>query len=197
MSVDTVNVEITIPNCKISITNKIWNASAARNLENKVVDLLPALLIPVRTNTLKNFSADFFLPTTIHHATRVKGIVGQIFAILGGLLLDTLTFPIRLFTALPRYLYINSRPMHAVRKEILEIIQRDIESLDRPEIRDTVLKCLKHVKKADHVLIKVTWLELPNGRIVAPDKLTQNIVGVMRYYQRQLHFISIPCYFKN
>jgi len=197
MSVDTVNMRIITNACEILIGNKIWNASEARTLDSKVVDLLPALLIPVRTNTLKNFSADFFLPTTIHRATRVKGIVGQIFAILGGLLLDTLTFPIRLFTALPRHLYIHSRPMHAVRKEIQEIIQGDVENLDRPEIRDTALECLKRVKKADHVLIELTWLELPNGRIVAPNESNKNIVGVVKCYRHQLHFISVPRYFKN
>lgn len=197
MSVDTVNVEITISDCRIHIDNKIWDASAMRNLENKVVDLLPALLIPVRTNTLKNFSADFFLPTTIHRATRVKGIVGQIFAILGGLFLDTLTFPIRLFTALPRHLYINSRPMHAFRKEILEIIQRDVENVDKPDIRDSALECLKCVKKADHVLIKVTGLKLPNGRIVAPNESNKNMVGVEKSYRGQLYFIAVPRYFKN
>lgn len=199
MSVDTVNMRITTPTgCGIFIPNKIWNAEEVRKLDNKVVDLFPALLIPVRTNTLKNFSADFFLPTTIHRATRVKGVVSQIFAILGGLLLDSLTFPIRLFTALPRHLYINSRPMHAVHKEIQKLVQRDLEDPAKPEIRDEASKYLKSIQKADHVFIELAWLELPNRRLVVPNESNKKIVGAVEYYhRRQLHFISVPRYFKN
>lgn len=60
------------------------------------VSLIKATLCPVRTDSGKNFAIDFFLPTTINHAMKVQNTVRKIFAILGSLLLDAITFPIRL-----------------------------------------------------------------------------------------------------
>lgn len=134
----------------------------------KVVNLLPALLIPVRTNAWKNFSQDFFFPTTVHHATRIKGVVRQIFAILGALLLDIFTLPIRLFTALPRHLYIISHP-HPFYKEIQNKIQKRM-----PEAPDAeALRKLKDTKKAfqnaTHVHLEMRWQTL-NGNIINVDE---------------------------
>lgn len=70
--------------------------------KNNAVAIVPATLKPIRTNNFENFSKDFFLPTTINHAIRVENIVFKIFAILASLVLDVMTFPIRIFTCIPR-----------------------------------------------------------------------------------------------
>lgn len=75
----------------------------------ETVGLLGAVLRPVRTNTIKNFAKDFFLPTTINRALLVKNLVGKVFAILGALVFDTLTFPLRLASCVPALL-MNSNP---------------------------------------------------------------------------------------
>lgn len=64
---------------------------------------LNALLYPVRTNNLKNFSKDFFLPNVCNIARRASLIVLMVFA-----LFDIITFPIRVLTFLPRIIY-NAR----------------------------------------------------------------------------------------
>ena len=73
------------------------------------IAIIPATFKPVRTNNLKNFSKDFFLPTTLNHAIKVQHTVGKIFAILASLVLDVLTFPIRLLTVIPRVIS-NAKP---------------------------------------------------------------------------------------
>lgn len=75
----------------------------------QTVGVLGATLRPVRTNTLKNFAKDFFLPTTVNQALRVKPLAKRVFAILGALVLDTLTFPVRLLTCIPTILT-NTKP---------------------------------------------------------------------------------------
>lgn len=75
----------------------------------QTVGILGATLRPVRTNTLKNFAKDFFLPTTVNQALRVKPLARRVFAILGALVLDTLTFPVRLLTCIPTILT-NTKP---------------------------------------------------------------------------------------
>lgn len=75
----------------------------------ETVGILGATLRPVRTNTLKNFAKDFFLPTTVNQALRVKPLAKRVFAVLAALVLDTLTFPIRLLTCIPTILT-NTKP---------------------------------------------------------------------------------------
>jgi hypothetical protein len=75
----------------------------------ETVGVLGAVLQPVRTNTPKNFAKDFFLPTTVNQALRVKNHAIRVFAVLGALVLDTLTFPLRLVTCVPALLK-NSKP---------------------------------------------------------------------------------------
>lgn len=96
----------------------IWQTLISKDEQGKVlqllnsaetVGLLGATLRPVRTNTLKNFGKDFFLPTTVNQALRVKSLVKRVFAILGSLVLDTLTFPLRIITCIPAFL-MHSKP---------------------------------------------------------------------------------------
>lgn len=93
------------------------------------VHFVKAAFYPVRTNTLKNFATDLFLPTTLNVAIRVERAAYRAFAMIGAILFDFLTLSIRLVTAIPRL--ISNRnpkitPLHQllldqkVNKEVLE-----------------------------------------------------------------------------
>lgn len=78
-------------------------AKEKRSHNGRLVMVIPAVLYPVRTNNLKNFAKDFFLPTVINQALRVNHAVGKYFALFFATLLDLATFPVRLVTAAPRW----------------------------------------------------------------------------------------------
>lgn len=82
--------------------------------------LLCSTLMPVRTNNCKNWAEDFFFPTLVNHANKVKSVVGKIFAVLGALVLDLLTFPIRLLTCIPRVISNAAKGVHPLRKYLLD-----------------------------------------------------------------------------
>jgi hypothetical protein len=113
----------------ISVTNIENNSSWSKNLtETEYQNLKPlikgydtvfafrATLMPVRTNNLSNFAKDFFLPTVVNHAIEVQGVVGRIFAILGALILDSVTFPVRLLTCIPRVISNARQPENLFKK---------------------------------------------------------------------------------
>lgn len=159
----------------------------------KVVSLLPALLIPVRTNTWKNFSKDFFFPTTTHHATRIKGVVKSILAVLGALLLDIFTLPIRLFTALPRHLYIISHP-HPFYKEIQSELQKTMTEMPVEEAIRKLKDTRKKFQNATHVHLEMRWQAF-NGNIIKvnedqPDTVVDGDDRTIRLVQ-QPHGISL------
>lgn len=60
------------------------------------------LVRPIRTNNLKNFAKDLFSPTLFNYALKIESIVKRIFCSLGALVLDTMTFPVRLIMCIPR-----------------------------------------------------------------------------------------------
>lgn len=72
------------------------------NNSGKAVTLFPATLFPVRTNNFANFSKDFFLPTVMNQAIKVKNVAAKVFAVIGALFLDLATLAIRLLTFIPR-----------------------------------------------------------------------------------------------
>lgn len=78
--------------------------------------LLCGTLKPVRTNNCRNFVQDFFLPTLFNHAVKVQRVVAKIFAILGALVLDLLTFSIRLLTSIPRVIANRMKGEHPFKK---------------------------------------------------------------------------------
>lgn len=84
--------------------------------ENRyTVSWTAALLFPVRTNSLTNFSQDLLFPTLINHASKVDSIALRILAVIAAAVLDLITLPIRLVTAIPTFIS-NSRvpelPLH-------------------------------------------------------------------------------------
>ncbi len=107
-----------MPN-SISISNLHNNATwkkeltfeevqAIRNFANgkKTVAIFPAAFMPVRTNNCKNFTNDFFLPTLINQALKIKSIALKIFAFI----FDFITFPFRFLFCVPRIIANAVRP---------------------------------------------------------------------------------------
>ena len=68
----------------------------------RTVGTFQATLYPVRTNNLKNFTKDFFLPTTVNHTLHIRNIAIRVMGVVLSLGFDTITFPIRLLTCFPR-----------------------------------------------------------------------------------------------
>lgn len=65
-------------------------------------DLVLGLLYPIRIATAGECAVDFFLPTTVNHASEVEDVALRVFAILGAIILDLLTLAIRFVTVIPR-----------------------------------------------------------------------------------------------
>lgn len=70
-------------------------------------------LVPIRTNTLSNFTEDFFFPTLYHKASSVSSYAERFFENLVYFLIDLLTLPIRVITCIPRAIY-NTQKEHAL-----------------------------------------------------------------------------------
>lgn len=58
--------------------------------------LFKATIIPLRTDSWKDFAKDLFLPTVVNHAIKTDGIVLKVFASLFAIALDVVTFIPRL-----------------------------------------------------------------------------------------------------
>lgn len=92
--------------------------------------IIPAVCIPVRVHNWRDFSKDFFLPTTVNRAIKVQHIAGKAFAMLIALFVDVATLPIRFVTCIPRAIYNPTKeenplyqyllPQHTVSEELLE-----------------------------------------------------------------------------
>lgn len=78
----------------------------------RVVGIFPSLLKPVRSDCAKNFAKDFFLPTTLNQAIKIRSVAVRVFAVLASLVLDLATFPIRLLTCIPTVLRNSSPQTH-------------------------------------------------------------------------------------
>lgn len=62
--------------------------------------MLRGAAIPLRTNNLKNFSTDFFIPTYAHYSSKINRRALRIFASIFALIFDGISLPIR-FVATP------------------------------------------------------------------------------------------------
>lgn len=81
-------------------------------LSGRVSDL-DRVLYPIRTNTLRHFTEDFFFPLLYHHTNTIDSCVRRAFGYLACLLVDLLTLPIRAITSIPRAVY-NATTEHAL-----------------------------------------------------------------------------------
>lgn len=174
----SVNITITNPHTNYGIETQMWPKEYRKLMVSaKVIALLPALFIPVRTHTPEKFATDFFLPTTYNHAIRVNSKVRKIFAILGALLLDILTLPVRLLTCLPRCLY-NSRQTNPLYKFL-------------PGDRIGAFK-------TDYVVITETWKthdEENSASYQGVRGSLHNIFETTEHTKRyNFHFIQVPEY---
>jgi hypothetical protein len=119
--------------------------------------LLCGTFKPIRTNTCKTFAEDFFFPTLVNYALKVKSVVGKIFAILTALVLDIITLPLRLLTAIPRAIANKIKGEHPLRKYLIA------QNVD------------KKLLEGDHVTVQFKGVQ--DG---APYELIQNINFIER-----------------
>lgn len=146
----------------------------------KAVSILPASLMPVRTNNFHNFSKDFFLPTFVNHAIKVQHTVGKIFAVLGALILDTLTFPIRLLTCLPRTISNARKEQNPLKKYLIN-----------ERIAPKLLK-------SDHVKVRLEWettSQFPTSSWTTRDGVQHSKHSQDKHWSEQnINFIEVPTY---
>lgn len=121
------------------LSDKEYNRVSGCTRSEYTVAVIPATLKPVRTNNLKNFSKDFFLPTTINHAIKAHHIAGKFFAILAALALDGITLPIRFLTCIPRIRSNAGKEEHPLHKYLIN------QHVD------------KKLLESDHVRVKLGW----------------------------------------
>lgn len=74
--------------------------------------IMTAVLVPVRTKKMSSFAQDLFLPTLVNHAIKVEHVAKRILAAFVAILLDLVTIPIRLITAIPRMIANSANPTH-------------------------------------------------------------------------------------
>lgn len=91
-----------------ALVDHFWDSSVKR------VSLPEYIVIPVRTDNFSNFCKDLFFPGFIHGALKIKDLGQKIFFCILTPLWDLMTLPIRLITAIPRYIYnrIHSKEVH-------------------------------------------------------------------------------------
>lgn len=103
------------PNLLVKNFNSLEEFQAVSNLcDNKRrISWLESLIIPVRTDTLRNFCQDFFLPGLFNEALKTKDVALKIFLCIMMPIYDVITFPIRLITVIPRFIYNAIYPKEA------------------------------------------------------------------------------------
>lgn len=121
------------------LSDKEYHPVSGFTRSEHTIAIIPATLKPVRTNNLKNFSKDFFLPTTINHAIKAHHIACKFFAILPALALDGITLPIRFLTCVPRIWSNAGKEVHPLKKYLIN------ESVD------------KKLLESDHVRVRLGW----------------------------------------
>lgn len=144
----------------------------------RVIGIIPATLIPVRTNSLENFSKDFFLPTTVNHAIQVQHVVGKIFAILASLVLDVVTFPIRVVLCIPRIISNARQKENLLRKYLVK------EGVD------------KKLLASDHVRVELRWERTSSlAPQTAQDGTVHQQYNHERHWQMEnVNFVELPIY---
>lgn len=138
----------------------------------KIVGIFSATFKPVRTNNLKNFSKDFFLPTTLNHAIRAHCFVSKFFAIPSSVILDFLTFPVRIWNC---------------RSRIISNANRNEISFHRYLIDEGVDSKLL---KSGSVRIRLEWaktIETTN-----PMSLASKSIQKLYWLEGSINFIELP-----
>lgn len=143
------------------------------------IAIFPATLKPVRTNNFHNFATDLFLPTLINHAIDVQHTVGKIFAILGALILDILTFPIRLLTCIPRVISNAHQEQNPLKKYLVN------EKVD-PKLLES-----------DHVRVRLEWektSQFPTSYWIKDGVQHSKHSQEKHWIEQNVNFIEVPTY---
>jgi hypothetical protein len=94
--------------------------------KGREIGIFESTLITVRSDTLANFSKDFFLPTFINHALKIDSLALKVIMCIAALALDIVTLPIRIITLIPR-LYLN-----ATHPKTQNVMYRFLEAFGAP-----------------------------------------------------------------
>ncbi|GAB4234376.1 MAG: hypothetical protein Tsb0021_13670 [Chlamydiales bacterium] len=174
---------------KDSANNIIWE----KNLSNQefqdvkgycngreAVDLFSATLKPVRTHNLKVFASDFFFPTTVNHAIKVKSIVIKVFAILASLMLDFITFPVRLLTCIPRAISNSRQSEHSL-----------LHYLNHQNLNNGTIE-------ADYVKVRLIWETTSTCEYVqftdSSGRVHRKYHQFQKYEEKYVNFKELPAY---
>lgn len=151
-----------IKTIKSLVKNNFWHISAQ--------------FIPVRTNNLKNFAQDFFIPGLLQLASQIHSasFVDKLFLGFFGGVLDVGTFPFRVLTIIPRAIY----------------------NMLYPKEKDLFYQYLlsqgvsKQTLKQDSVYIELNWVEnINNGPFTLRHGEEKYPVGFIALPERY----SYPC----
>jgi hypothetical protein len=111
----------------------------------KRIGCLKALLIPVRTDRFGNLCKDFFLPTVSAYltATKVQSLFCRILISLILAPVDIISFPFRVITIIPRFIYNMAHPKesNAIYKYLIS------EGIDAQRLKE------------GYVFAEISWIE--------------------------------------
>jgi hypothetical protein len=165
---------------KKHLTNEEFSLVKGYVKGESTIAIIPAAFKPIRTNNLKNFSKDFFLPTTINHAIKVQHVALKIFSILASLVLDVLTFPIRFLTCIPRVI------SNARRTENLLLKYLRAEGVD------------KKILESGHVRVRLGWektSQYPTSHWTTKDGVRHSSHSQDKHWrEKDVNFIEVPMY---
>lgn len=83
--------------------------SVVNLLDNKRrVGLLESLMVPVRTDNMRDFCTDFFFPGLFNEALKTRDVVEKVLLVIILGVVDIATLPVRLITVIPRCMHNSS-----------------------------------------------------------------------------------------
>lgn len=89
------------------------------NLKERA-NFIEQMFTPTRTDTLSNACKDLFFPMLFNTALKIDKLAIKLLVIPGSILLDMLTFPIRLINLIPIYLSNDTRDAHPLHRFLSE-----------------------------------------------------------------------------
>ncbi|CDR34920.1 hypothetical protein [Criblamydia sequanensis] len=152
---------------KFDVTKEDAEILKSKFVSSSKVSLLPAALIPVRTNNLSNFNKDLFLPTTLNHGVKANGSFKKVIAVAGAILLDLLTLPIRLITSVPRALF-NAHNQNPLRTHLIKTkCAEALFQADTINVVFTELRYLRHSGKTleEKIIQNINLIEIPSNDV--------------------------------
>jgi len=112
------------------------NAEASRY----TIGGIEPLIYPVRSNSLKNFSKDFFFPTLTGLACKVQSCVLSLLGSIVAIAVDIVTLPLRLITVFPRVCLNACRSEQPLRKYLREQGEVDMRLYEAESVQVCLTK---------------------------------------------------------